>query len=320
MTPKYLIALATAALLAAAVPALAQNAAPTPGCAGSYSDKKGDAEPENVDITAFWFDYAAGKTYANMQVANLTKDLPPEATGVNWYILWNLDDAQHFVTAQIEVPQSEPTFGYGTVEETPNGYLRQQGGDTAGQFFEGPNGVIRWEVPAEVGGTSGKILKTTLADTKASLGIPGVVSSLQDLDEATGKQYTVNGCAATQPPAEPLPPAPTTPGATPEAKREVATGKLAVTVSKRVPKASKVRRTLSLKVSGNASEIDAGLFRGSPSKRKVVAKGRLTKLAGKGTLKLKVSKKVKKGAYTLYLVGKNGDGTVADKTVKLRFK
>lgn len=301
--------------------AFGQGAKPAPGCAGVYADKKGDVEFANLDITGFWFNHAGGKTTANLRIANLDRSMPSDATGVNWYVLWSVDDVQHFVQAQIELGISdEPTFSYGTVEETPNGTLRSGAGDTPGQFIEGEEGVISMEIPADVGGSSGSQLKATLADTQYSIGIPGVVSSLQPVDEAAGKPYTVNACEAggagpAPTPVDPSPkPAPT--------GREVAAGQLDAAVSTKVPRAKKVKKSLTMRLTSKAgiTDVDAALFKGAISKKQVVAKGKLASAKGAAKLKLKVSRKIKKGSYTLYLVGKNADGKVADKSFKLKFK
>lgn len=317
-------ALAALALGAAAVsPAAGQATKPAPGCWPPYPDKKGDAEPANMDITGFWFDTIGTRVTANLRIADLTKDLPPESTGANWYVLWTADDTPYFVTAQIEIGQSEPTYGWGVVEETPNGTLRDGQGDTAGAFFEGEEGVIQIDIPADAGGVNGKPFTAVSADTQSSLGIPGVVSSLAEIDTAAGKPYTVGSCPEGE--APPPPPATTPPPATgggTSTGREVAKGKLDVGVSKRLPRARAVKRSLAVRLTSKkgVTGLDAALFKGAVSRNKVVAKGRKAKLGRRGTVKLRVSKKLKKGAYTLYLVGNNADGTAADKTVKLRLK
>lgn len=302
--------------------ALGQGAKPQPGCAGLYSDRKGDAEYSNLDLTGFWFKTEGGKATANLRVANLDRSMPDEATAVNWYVLWKVDDVQHFVQAQIELPSSEPTFSYGTVVETPNGYLRQSDGDTPGQFIEGPDGVISMEIPEDVGGATGTNLRATLADTKYSIGIPGVVSSLRPVDDATGKPYVVGACEAAPPPAPEAAPPAAPPAPNSSSGREVAAGRLDASVSRKVPRARKVKRslTLTLRSRRGISGVDAALYQGATGKKKVVGKGRLASARGKKKLRLKLSKKLRKGAYTLYLVGRNADGTVADKTVKLKFR
>lgn len=312
------------AALALAVPAFAQQPAkPEPGCNTVYSDKKGDVANPSVDITGFWFDHVGGKTFANLRIADLKKEVPGNSTGVAWYVLWTFEETQYFVTASIERPSTEPEFGWGLVD----GNLRDQQGETPGVFVTGPDGVIRMEIPAEAGAVAGKQLKATLADTSRLVGIPGVVSSIQAEDEAAGKAYTVAPCAAAPAPT-PVPtppPAPTPPPGQPAGDgRTVAEGKLDVAVAKRTPKAKRVRRSLPVKLTSRngVSNLDAALYQGKIGSGKIVGKGKLAKIAKgkKGTLKLKLAKKLKKGGYTLYIVGKNADGTTADKTTTLKFR
>ena len=316
-------ALAATGALVAPV-AFGQDAAkPQPGCAGVNSDKKGDAEYANLDITGFWFKTEGSKVTANIRLDNLDKTTPLEATGVNWYVLWNQGDSQKFVQAQMEIPANEVTYSAGTVAVTGNTTQRTREVDTVGQFIEGPDGVISIEIPAEYAGASGTQLKAVLSDTKYSIGVPGAISSLQSVDDATGKAYTINGCEGGSGPAPSTTPAPPPPAPSPSnTDREVAAGQLDAAVSTKVPKAGKVKKSLALALTSQngISGVDAALFQGPISKKKVVARGKLASAKGKAKLKLKVSRKIRKGAYTLYLVGKNSDGRAADKTVKLRFR
>ena len=310
--------------------AFGQGAKPEPGCAGFYADKKGDVDQPNLDITAFWFNHVGGKTFANIRIDNLTQTLPDESTGMNWYVLWTFEDAQRFVQAQVEAPNlSGPTYGYGTV----NGNIREQASDVevTGQFIEGPDGVIQVEIPAEIGGGKGIELKAVTADTQTSLGVPGVASALSEVDTAAGKAYKVGACEDGSAPAPTTPapggdpaPSPTTPPSStpPSSGQPSASGKLDMTASKKVPRAKKVKKALTLAVTskGGVTDVNAALYKGAPSKGKVAAQGKLARLKGKGKLKLKVKGKFKKGSYSLVLIGKNADGTTADKTVKLKFK
>lgn len=306
----------------AADQARGQAAKPAPGCSAGV-DKKGDATIDNLDITGAWFNMVGDKPNAFLSVANLHKKLPSDATGINWYVLWTFEDMQRFVTAQIELPATEPSFSGGTVMETGANTVRQTGGATPGQFYEGADGVIQMEVPGDIGGTNGTQLKATTSDTFYTVGIPGVLSSLQPVDDAAApKTWTVGPCT-TGPAAPAGPPAPApTPSAKPPGGRVVVKNGLKVTVSTKVPAAKKVKKSLALKLTASekVSGIDAALFKGTISQNKIVAKGKLSSAQGKATLKLKVSKKIAKGAYSLYLVGNNADGTAADRTVKLKFK
>ena len=305
--------------------AMSQTAKPTPGCAPVNPDKKGDVENANLDITGFWFKTEGGKTTANVQIANLTQELPDESTGMNWYVLWTFDDAQRFVQAQVEAPNlTGPTFGYGTVD----GNIRSQAGDSPGVFVEGEEGVISIEIPADIGGVNGTELKAVTADTQTSLGVPGVASALSAVDTASGKPHKIGACesagggapAPTPAPGPSPAPAPTPspgPGAQPSAS-----GQLDIAVAKKLPRAKKVKKSLALAVSskGGVSDVNAALYKGTPNKGKIAGQGKLAKLKGKGKLKLKMKGKFKKGSYTLVVLGKNADGTAADRSFKLKFK
>src|SRR5439155_27320316 len=88
------------ALAAAALACSAASAAPAPGCAGlAFTDPSGDAVDDsllvaeqpaspNLDVLAGFFNDDAGAVTANIQVANLTVDVPATATGVDWYMIW----------------------------------------------------------------------------------------------------------------------------------------------------------------------------------------------------------------------------------------
>ena len=64
------------------------------------------------------------------------------------------------------------------------------------------------------------------------------------------------------------------------------------------------------------TKIKAVLKKGT----KKVGTGALAKLEGKGTLRLKAAKKLKKGAYVLKLSGTNADGRPGTLTVKVKLK
>jgi hypothetical protein len=321
MRRPWILAVLVAVL--AAVPALGQGTKPEPGCAGVYNDKKGDAAPAQLDITGFWFKHQAGKTYAVLRLADLKPVVPTDATGANWYVLWNVGEVQYFVTMSVEVTAPDPTFSYGTVETTPNGTLRQGAGDVPGRIVEGPEGTIEWEIPAEAGSKPGQVFKSPIADTATSTGL--IFSLLSTIDEATGKTYTVNGCEAgggggTSAPAPSAPATPTAP--TSPTRQQGAAGQLDVAVTGKLPAAKKVKKSLSVGLTSKkgVTGLKATLYKGNISANKVVAKGSLAKLAGKGKLKLKVSAKLKKGGYTLYLSGRNADGQAADRKVAVKLK
>src|SRR4051794_15597058 len=133
------------ALLAAAAVALLATpaaAAPAPGCAGTaFTDASGDASDTtvfvgfdgqpNLDVLAGWFLDDAGTVTANIQVANLSTDVPDTATGVDWYMVWtNAAGELKFVRASV-APGGEPVFSYGTATVTGSNTLYQDEGETS---------------------------------------------------------------------------------------------------------------------------------------------------------------------------------------------
>ena len=77
-------------------------------------------------------------------------------------------------------------------------------------------------------------------------------------------------------------------------------------------------KTLSLKLKSSEAitKIGAQLLKG----KKVVGTGKLASLNGTGTLKLKLKSKLKKGSYTLNLVGNRASGERATAAFKLKAK
>src|SRR3954451_10282223 len=203
------------ALLAAAAAALLATpawAAPVPGCAGTaFTDAAGDAADTtvfvsqdaqpNLDILAGWFDSAAGTVTANIQVANLTTDVPGTATGVDWYMVWtNAAGALKFVRASV-APGGDPAFSYGTATVTGNNTLYQDEGEASGQFFPGANGVVQIQVPGDLAGGTLKAPHAITAaeqqfDTPAVSG--GRLATADNApDDGGGNDYAVGGCTST---------------------------------------------------------------------------------------------------------------------------
>jgi len=324
-----LAAVACSLLAAVAGSALGQGATPTAPC-GSFLDKAGDVPEKNLDITEWWFETKAGKVTANLRLNDLNAKLPSDATGINWYILWTgPEDVQYFVTASAEAGQVGVTFAYGQVE----GNIRQQTADIPGKFIEGPGGVIQWiGLPAETGAKTGAVLKAPIADTKTSTGVPGVLGLLSNIDDSPGKSYTVAPCpgGAAAPTPEPgATPGPTpAPSATPAptgpqpSQQTGAAGQLDVKLAGKLPAAKKIKKSLAVKLKsvGGATGVKAALFLGDIKKKKIVATGKVARVGAKTTLKMKVKKKLKKGKYTLYLIGKNANGQTADRKIAVRLR
>ena len=307
---RALALLLAASLAVLATPVLAQNAAaPQPGCAGvALTDPAGDAQritgqagPESADITSVFFTYADGKAYANMQLVDAQDELAPGATGARWYISFKSGPTMYWVRATKTGP-IESTFNYGHFDADES---RVSDGDTEGTFFTGPNGVIQIRIPAEIGGELGKSLTSVTGETSEA-----VVNQLLPIDETrAGKAYPVGACETGQGP----------PGADPPATPPSAPQPDVVALQVAAPSKAKAKgRSLRLTVRSKdeVKAIEATLKKGA----KVIGKGSLARLEGKGTLKLKLARKAKKGSYTLELTGTNPDGRSAALTTKLRLR
>ena len=307
MKTAAVAAMSALALTAATATAQAPGA-PAPGCFGiNVSDRKGDADPANADVTAAWFDVKDGTHFAHIRVADLDDAVPEAATGVRWYFLWTWEGAEHFVAASkvTAAGANGPTaFTYGTRDA--DGFNTE--GNPDGTFFPGPDGVIQIEIPAEAGGAEGQTLAKPHLATFTSVGVPGVAQTGSELDNTgNGRDHAVGPCAA------PAPAPPASPAAPPAARD----GVLHVTVSRRLPAARKVKRSLPVRLSSAeaVTNVTAVLRRGT----KKVGSGRLARVQGKATLKLKVAR-LKKGAHTLDLHGINADGGAGRLSVRLRLR
>jgi hypothetical protein len=334
-----LIAAAAAALLA--TPAWA---APVPGCAGTaFTDAAGDATDTtvpgvdgkgqpNLDVLSGFFLADGGTVTANIQVANLTTDVPATATGVDWYMIWtNAAGALKFVRASV-APGGDPAFSYGTVTVTDANTLYTDDGETSGQFFTGPNGVVQIQVPADLAGGT---LKAPHAATSAEqdfdtgAGISGGRLATADNapDEGGGSDYAIGGCTST-PTTTPAPdvggpspvastPAGQAPSSAPSGSSAPARpAALHVAVRRTSARTVSRRHALTVAVSTTAplTQVKALLL---DRRGKKVGSGALARLSGKGTLKLRVRRTLRKGTYTVRVTGRDGSGTVVSKLARV---
>jgi hypothetical protein len=303
------IAAAVAAVTFSAVPVWAQDGAPQPGCLGiAVTDPAGDASrltgegPASADITGLFFTFEDGKHYANLQLADAQDELAPGATGARWYIFFKVGNGINWVRATKTGPVAS-TFNYGHVD--PADESRVSDGTTEGKFFTGPNGVIQILIPAEAGGKTGTASGGPYAETNEAVG-----NQLLPIDETKpGKAFTMGTCpgAAATPTQAPVGTAPPAPPA------EV------VALQVAAPKSAKAKGKalkLAVRSNGEITNIRAALKKGSGT----VGTGSLAKLKGKGTLALKLKRKLKKGSYSLVLSGNNPDGKPASLTTALKLK
>jgi uncharacterized protein YaiE (UPF0345 family) len=303
---SHLALLGSAALIGAVWAAPSASALddtkPSPTCAGmNFTDPEGDAAldltgagvgtapaPDNMDITGGFFKYdpdasGAASLTANIQVKNLTKDVPPGATGVRWYYFWEVGGQQYFVEGAIDAT-GEDSYEYGHTEQ-----ILMSDGSTRGRMFEGPNGIIQIAVPQSgTGARDGARLSAPYASSRASFDLVAVayIPTADDgPNNQAGRTYTVAQC----------PTGPTT----------VALPVRLATSSVRAAQAKK-GRSLSFRLQSTETVTDVS---GALKKGKTTyGTGKLSTVNGRGTLKVKLKRAMKKGSYKLDLNGTTSNG------------
>ena len=291
------------------------TAKPTP-CTGEMliTDPVGDQDPggPNQDITGVFFNFKGGKLTANIQFTNLTKELPEDSdAGAYWYVWYTDGETRRFVKA-VNADGSTITYAYGEVDPLGLGFYLP-GGDTTGQFFEGPDGIVQIDIPAEAGGAAGGKLTGIVATSDNITGLNDVIGINSSVDFAPDSgtsleasspsvDYTATECPAA-PPAGGTTTTPTTPtGTTPT------TTELPLKVTKVLDGAKKAAKKKALRLSVTASEPITDLSLSLRRSGATYASAKAASLSGTKTLKLKVlkPKKFKKGTYSL-----SAKGTVA---------
>jgi hypothetical protein len=142
-----------------------------------------------------------------VDVKNLTNDIPSNATSVNWYFQWTgSDGTNYWGRAVIDLRDtSTPLYSVGTFDATTGRYTSTA--STTGSFQTGTAGAVRVNVPLSLVGApaAGSQLTQTYGITFIGQGAPGVVSSLSQIDRgpkddtAYGQPYTVGSCSGASP-------------------------------------------------------------------------------------------------------------------------
>ncbi len=327
-TLRYPLVAALALGAISAVPAQAvDDTKPSPACYGlAFTDKKGDIAPtapgaqpggrENLDLIGgfYKFDAAKGEEAAtfNLQIANLSKDIPDGSTAVSWYVASGANAGDTWLRALTDFT-GVVSYEYGHYEIVGPQTQSVRDGGTTGAFFEGADGVIQIVMPADGPGKPGTVQKTqTITTYEARQVLPGAAPTpakgglLYTVDTASTKgTYTVGSPCPATPPAAPPPSVGTAPTA-PVAN----VGPLPVKVSGTKLKAKKVKKSATFKVSSSETITQLGAqLKGTGKKANTIfGRGSLAKLSGSGKLKLKVTKKLKKGKYQMDLVGTDSQG------------
>jgi hypothetical protein len=316
------------------------GAKPTP-CTGEMliTDPAGDQEvapligdnhaaPPNQDITGVFLNYKDGHLTANIQIKNLTKDLPDQMDsqgGAYWYLWYTDGDTRRFVKA-VDADGSTVTYAYGEVDPLGAGaYLPD--GDTTGEFFEGPDGIVQIEIPADAGAVAGSKLTGIVATADDIIGLNDVIGLNSSVDFAPDDgtsidasspsvDYTVTACPAA-PPSGGTTTTPPAGGSTTPTTTELP---LKVTKVLDGAKKAKKKKALRLSVSTTDTITDLSLsLKGKSGTGKTYAGTKVASLSGTATLKLKLKAKLKAGSYSLVAKG-TVNGTKLSKKLSVKVK
>jgi hypothetical protein len=326
-----LIGVAAAALtLFVVTTALAvDDAKPAPDCHGVLvEDGKSDgadsftvgfrtSDATEIERTFFKYDASKGAEAStlNMVVKNLSLTPPAGATGLIWdFKFLGPDGATHFVRAIADYSGGS-AFEYGTLDDSLPVQRYVPEGTTPGKFFEGPDGVIQLVVPPDFA-KAGTALKSVIGESQLAFQIiPSAVPSpptrgLSNVyDDTAGKSIAVGEC-------------------TPEQLNQggggdvlgSATRSLPVKLSTTATTAKKIKKAKSLSLKLKSTEkitaLSAKLLKGKTT----YGKGKLAQIDGSATLKLRLSKKLKKGSYTVTLAGTDSGGNALTTTAKYKVK
>jgi hypothetical protein len=311
----------------------AQDAAkPTP-CTGEMliTDPAGDQSPggPNQDIKGVFLNFKDGKLTANLQITNLSKELPStfdSQGGAYWYVFYTDGDTRRFVKA-VNADGATIEYAQGTLDPLTGVFTT--GGDTSGQFIEGPDGIISIEIPAEAGGAAGKTLAGVMATADDILGLDDFIGLNQNVDVAPddasvvdgsggGVPYTVTACPTTPVPGGGTTTTPTGTGTTTTPTSTV----LPLKVTKVLDGAKKAQKKKAIRITVSAGETITDLsltLKPKSGKGKIYASVKVATLSGTKTLKLKRKAKLKAGSYALVAKGKVG-GTVRKAMITVKVK
>ena len=344
MTPRH-VSILFALLATGMVIEPASAAAPTfSGCGKFVKDNGGDGTdppttnpaPAEAELEGGWIDAGGPKPSLNLQIKNLTGKVPPPATSLTYDALYTLTaDTTNFVRAFIDFSGSV-VYEYGHTEllaDTSTRYAYD--GDTEGEMFTGEHGVVRIVLPADAGGKAGSVLKGIEGEVQIGRTtlVPGAVNQSPsrglgyEADNVGIGTVTIGDCATptggggagagggggggstapTTAPQNPPSTAPTSQGA--PAPVKLVTKKLKRAKAKKAVKV-KMRTTEPL------TDVAVRLSKG----KTVYGTGKLAKLTKTGTVKFKLKKAIRKGAYAFDVAGTDGQGRRRIASLKIKVK
>jgi hypothetical protein len=269
------------------------------------------------------YDAAKGGATFNIVVKDLAATVPAGYTTVAWVGNYTGPDGTARWVRAVADFTGGVTFERGQTIDAVATTLSLYEGTTPGKMFEGPNGVVQVAIPDLKEGDALNPVYVNILQGQLTLppqtqaptrGTSWIMDVAPDGGEASAVKTVVGPCAggASAPAAAGGTKTPSTGTAPPTGNRKLPV-KLVTTSAKAKKKAS----TLALKLS--SSEAIKGIGAQLRKGKSVLGKGSLASLSGSGTIKLKV-KALKKGSYTLDLVGKDSAGTTLMAAYKLKVK
>lgn len=316
----------------------------TPGGSADFLGELAGPAPEQLELLNVFVNHEGGKTSVNLTIKNLNREVPAglTATGGNWYYAYWLHSGRVRYVRAANTGSGDITYAFGHVTSETHGGDAQGGvynkeGDTTGSFNEGPNGVVSIVIPPEIGGKTGQVLEALGGSAETIEGEDDFAGFNHKSDTApdeysvsdpTGPSLTVTDCPAapsggdgggsTPPPtgdtgsgSTPPPsggggaPAPVTPAGPGESLPLKAASTLGSA------KKGKKKKSLTFKVTAGKPITNLRLALKPPKGGVAIGSATIASLkAGTSKVKLKVSKKLKKGKYALI-----SSGTVDGKTL-----
>lgn len=307
-----LFALLVALLPALAAPALAQQPKPAPCGDNFIEDTVGDPEYDPVgfgltsteggpelDITRAFFSVQDGVISGTIEIENLAKKVPDEATGgVYYYFFYATSAGTKYVVARV-LDSSTVEYRHGAYDGSTGTYFNDAE-EVKGTFVEGEKGIVSMTIPAADGLTVGAEVAGIRANVDLLYGNDDETGLNVHADEAPNDGAEVSliaaPCTAGTPPSVGAPSAPVAAPTT-----------LPLTMPAIVGRASKARKGKSLTLRLEAGKPISALklvLKAASGRGATLASGSRKALSGRGTLRLKLKRSLRKGRYTLIATGK----------------
>jgi hypothetical protein len=318
-----------ALVLALALAGTAWAQQPAPGCQGVVAlDATGDpqgsfyfGDQEVVDLTSAFFrtDRTEGGrlvTSANLQLARLDTVAPSGAQAINWTMHWRDGDVLRYASATVR-SAGEPSFVFGRVE----GSTYEAEGSTTGRLLPGENGIAQVDLPEAISAPGTRLRAPYAASQVVSdflgSGFFEEVDLAPDDAQAGGKTYVVATCGTGGEAPVPEPGTPVTGPDSPSLEHAPPVVTL-MTETAGARYISRRRRIfLRLRSTGPVRRLVGTMRRRGG---RAVGMGRLKAMHGKGTLIVRLTRKVRRGRYTVSMRGIDAEDAPVRATGRVRLR